>query len=342
MTETLEKLCNINGVSGREENVREYIISRIKDKAEIKVDNMGNLIAFVKGRQRAKNKVMICAHMDEVGFIITGITDDGFLKFTNVGGIDEKVVYGRSLTVGEKNISGVVCVRPIHLLEKEEKEVCPKIKDMYIDIGASSRAEAEKYVAIGDSAYFVSEFLQFGESMIKAKAIDDRYGCAAMIKMIESGMQYDTYFAFVTQEEVGLRGSTAAAYTVAPDYAIVLESTTASDVNDTAEIDSVCRLGCGAVVSFMDRATLYDKQLFRLSKKIADENGIKWQTKTVVAGGNDAGAIHKSRGGVKTLAVSIPCRYIHSASCVAAKEDMISAYELAVKLAENFADVQTG
>lgn len=338
MLETLKTLCLINGTSGREEKVRDYILSRISDKAEITVDNMGNIIAFVRGRKEAKNKVMISAHMDEVGFIIRGITDDGFLKFTTVGGIDEKVIYARDLAVGEKEIPGVVCVRPIHLLEGDEKEKCPKTKDMTIDIGAENKEEAEKYVQVGDSAYFFSDYIEFGDGLIKSKAIDDRFGCAAMIKMIEDGVEYDTYFTFVTQEEIGLRGATAAAFTVAPDYAIVLESTTASDINDTDDINSVCKLGEGAVVSFMDRATLYDRDLFRFSKKVADENNIKWQTKTMVAGGNDAGAIHKSRRGVKTLAVSIPCRYIHSASSVAKKSDLQAVYDLTKKLSQEFAN----
>lgn len=338
MFDTLKELCLINGTSGREEKVREYILSRINGKAEITVDPMGNVIAFVKGKKTAKNKVMISAHMDEVGFIIRGITDDGFLKFAPVGGIDEKVVYARNLTVGDNEINGVVSVKPIHLLKPEEREQCPKIKDMCIDIGAANKEEAEKYVSIGDSAYFVSDYVEFGNSLIKAKAIDDRLGCAAMIKMIEQGVEYDTYFTFVVQEEVGLRGATAAAFTVAPDYAIVLESTTASDVNDTDDINSVCKIGDGAVVSFMDRGTVYDRELFKKSYEIAKKNNIKWQTKTMVAGGNDAGAIHKSRGGVKTVAISIPCRYIHSASCVAGKDDMQSVYDLAVKMAEEFAN----
>ena len=338
MFDTLKELCLINGTSGREEKVREYILSRIKDKAEITVDAMGNVIAFVKGKKAAKNKVMISAHMDEVGFIIRGITDDGFLKFSPVGGIDEKVVYARNLVVGDNEVNGVVSVKPIHLLKPDEREQCPKIKDMCIDIGAANKEEAEKYVSIGDSAYFVSDYVEFGDSLIKAKAIDDRLGCAAMIKMIEQGMEYDTYFTFVVQEEVGLRGATTAAFTVAPDYAIVLESTTASDVNDTDDINSVCKIGDGAVVSFMDRGTVYDRELFKKSYEIAKKNNIKWQTKTMVAGGNDAGAIHKSRGGVKTVAISIPCRYIHSASCVAGKEDMQSVYDLAVKMAEELAN----
>lgn len=338
MYNILKELCLLNGTSGREEKIREYIIAKIGDKAEINVDPLGNVIALVKGRNRAKNKVMISAHMDEVGFIIRYITDDGYLKFTPVGGVDEKVVYGRNLVVGESEISGVVCVKPVHLLEGDERQLCPPIKDMFIDIGASSKEEAEKYVKIGDSAYFVSDYVEFGNSLIKAKGIDDRFGCAAMLRMIEEGIEYDTYFAFLVQEEVGCRGARVAAYSVDPDYAIVLEATTAADVANVNDINSVCKLGDGAVVSFMDNGTVYDTELFRRSREIAAENEIKWQTKTMVAGGNDASAIHLSRGGVYTLAISIPCRYIHSATCVANREDMMSVYNLAVKMSEDFAN----
>lgn len=338
MLNYLKELCLINGTSGREEKVREYIISKISDKADITVDPMGNVIAFVKGKKRAENKVMISAHMDEVGFIVRYITDEGFLKFTPVGGVNEKVIFGRNVTVGDNDIPGVVGVKPIHLCEKDDLKKCPKIKDMTIDIGASSKEEAEKLVSVGDSVYFVSDYVEFGDGLIKAKAIDDRFGCAAMLKMIEEGVQYDTYFSFVVQEEVGLRGSKATAFTIAPDYAVVLEATTASDIADTPESDSVCFLGKGAAVSFMDRATLYNRELFKMSREIAEKNSIAWQTKTTVAGGNDAGSIHLSRGGVYTLAISIPCRYIHSATCVANKKDMQSVYELAKLMSEEFAN----
>lgn len=338
MFDYLKELCLINGTSGREEKVREYILSKLIDRADVTVDPLGNVIAFVRGEKRAKNKVMISAHMDEVGFIVRYITDDGFLKFTPVGGVDEKVIFGRNVTVGDENIPGVVCVKPIHLCDKEDLKKCPKIKDMCIDIGASSKQEAEKLVSVGDSVYFVSDFVEFGDGLIKAKATDDRFGCAAMLKMIDEGVLYDTYFAFLVQEEVGLRGSKAAAFSVDPDYAIVLEATTASDVADTPEADSVCFLGRGAAVSFMDRATVYNRELFKMSRETAERNGIAWQTKTTVAGGNDAGSIHTSRGGVYTLAISVPCRYIHSATCVAKKDDMLSVYKLARLMNEEFAN----
>lgn len=338
MLEKLKSLCEINGTSGREEKVRAYIIEKIKDKGEYYVDPLGNLIVSVKGKRPSKNKVMLSAHMDEVGFIITYITDDGFLKFDCVGGIDEKVVAGRTLLVGDGEIPGVVGIRAIHLTEKSEEGKVPPLSKMYIDIGAKSREEAEKYVSIGDSAYFISDFKQFGNNKVKSKAIDDRFGCALMIDMIEKGTEFDAVFAFLVQEEVGLRGASAAAYTVKPDYSIVLEATTAADVAGVSGSECVCSLSKGAVVAFMDRSTIYNREMFKRAFELAKENNIPCQTKTAVAGGNDAGAIHKSCGGVYTINVSLPCRYIHSATSVADLDDMQSCRKLAEILLSEFAD----
>lgn len=337
MVDLLKKLCLIDGISGREDKVREFIISCITDKCEYEVDPMGNVIAFKKGKKKAEKKVMISAHMDEVGYIVTYICDNGFLKFTSVGGVDSKVTLGKLVTVGEKGIKGVIGSKAIHLCHGDEETTAPTLDKLYIDIGAEDKAEAEKYVEIGDSVHFSSDFVVFGKNKIKAKAIDDRFGCAVMLKMIESELEYDTYFAFLVQEEVGCRGAGAAAFTLKPDYAIVLEATTAADVAFVGEGDTVCKQGNGAVVSFMDRSTLYNRDLFKGAFKLARENNIKIQTKTTVAGGNDAGAIHKSNGGIYTTAISLPCRYIHSATSVADTEDMEACYKLAVLLAENYA-----
>lgn len=338
MLETLKTLCELNGTSGREETVRSHIIEHIKDHCEYSVDPLGNVLAFKKGRKRPKNKVMLTAHMDEVGFIITYITDDGYLKFDCVGGIDEKVIVGRNVTVGEKQIPGVIGIKAVHLCESDEREKVPKVRELYIDIGADSKQEAEEYVEIGDAAYFMSDFMTIGENKVKAKAIDDRFGCCVMLKMLESELEYDTHFAFLVQEEVGLRGAGAAAYTVNPDYAIVIEATTAADVAGVSGADRVCCQGEGAVVSFMDRSTIYNRALYQKAFRLAEANGIKIQTKTVVAGGNDAGAIHKSNAGIKTLTVSLPCRYIHSATSVADIRDMKSCFDLIRLLSEDFAD----
>lgn len=334
----LEQLCLLDGISGREDAVREYIISCLPAGTDYTVDNLGNLIVNVKGRNPAKNKVLLSAHMDEVGFIVTYITDDGYIQFDTVGSINEKVIAGRMLKVGEKGAFGAVCMKPVHLCSGKELNTLTTVQKMFIDIGAATRAEAQEKVSIGDSITFVSDFVCFGDDRVKAKAIDDRFGCAVLLKLINEKPEYDTVFSFVVQEEVGLRGATSAAYSVEPEYAIVIESTTACDIAGVSGAGQVCRLGEGAVVSYMDRHTMYDRELYKKAFEIAEKNSVKCQTKTAVAGGNDAGAIHKSRGGVRTAAVSLPCRYIHSASCSAAVPDMESVYLLVKKLSEEMAN----
>lgn len=338
MLNELRNLCLIDGISGDEGKVREYIISRIKDKCEYSVDPMGNLLVFKKGKNKPKNKVMISAHMDEVGFICTYICDNGFIKFINVGGVDPKVAVGRAVKIGENKISGVIGNKAVHLCSDDEDKTAPKLDKLYIDIGAENKAEAEKYVNIGDSVYFVSDYVEFGEDKIKAKAIDDRFGCAIMLKMIDSELEYDTHFAFLVQEEVGCRGAGAAVFAIRPDYAIVLEATTASDISGVSDEDRVCVQGKGAVVSFMDRSTVYNRDLFKGAFALAKEKNIPIQPKTTVAGGNDAGAIHKACSGVYTIAVSLPCRYIHSGTSVGDKKDMKACYDLAVALCEEYAN----
>lgn len=328
MINTLKELCTINGVSGHEDKVRDYIILKIKDYCEYSVDNMGNLICFKKGKNKPKNKVMLSAHMDEVGFVVSFINKDGTLKISTVGGVDARVVFGRQVLVGEKEIVGVIGAKALHNLTSEEKETAIKIENMYVDIGAKSKEEAENLVSLGEPIHFKSDFIEFGEGFIKSKAIDDRAGCSVLIDMIKSELEYDTYFTFVTQEEIGLRGAKTAAFSVDPDIAIVFEVTTAADIPDASGEKRVCELNKGAVVSFMDHSTIYNKELYNLAFETAKQNNILCQTKTMVAGGNDSGAIHISRGGVKTIAISVPCRYLHSPSCVINKSDFKAVSDL--------------
>lgn len=310
----LKEICLLNGTSGREENVRNYIIDKIKGKCEYSVDALGSIIAFKKGRKLPSKKVLIAAHMDEVGFIITDITDDGYLCFAPVGGIDSSVVLGRHVDIN--GINGIIGAKAVHLLTDEEKKTEPLMGKLVIDIGATDKSQAEKYVNLGDCAYFSCDFCELGNGFIKSKALDDRIGCMLMIELINSNLEYDTYFAFNVQEEVGLRGSGCSAYSVKPDIAIVLEATTAADIDGVTGGDKCCVLGNGPVVSFMDGRTIYDKSIYDLAFKIAKENDIKIQTKTKIAGGNDAGAIQQSAFGCRVAAVSLPCRYIHSGASV--------------------------
>ncbi|MDE6538766.1 MAG: M42 family metallopeptidase [Ruminococcus sp.] len=333
MKNLLKELCLINSISGDEKTVREVIIEKIKDFCEYSIDPLGNLICFRKGKKNSDKKLMICAHMDEVGFIVTGINPDGTLAFDMVGGVDSVVTIGRQVTVGKNHLYGVVDSTAVHNLSKEKREKAPDMKSLYIDIGAENKEDAEKYVSLGDCIYFESEFTESGNH-IKAKAIDDRAGCAIMIRLIQEQPEYDTYFVFNTQEEIGLRGSRVSAFAVQPDFAIVIEATTASDIDGVSGNKKVCSLSNGGVVSFMDRSTVYDKELYNLAFETARMNNIPCQTKTMIAGGNDAGAIHVTGKGIRTIAVSVPCRYLHSASCVINPADFENSYILVKKLAE--------
>ncbi|MBE6836585.1 MAG: M42 family metallopeptidase [Ruminococcus sp.] len=334
MLKRLETLCMLNGISGDENAVRDYICKEIIGFAEFEIDNLGNVIAFKKGKNTPKNKIMISAHMDEVGMIVNFTNSDGTLKISPVGGVDPRVVFGRQVIVGKNKINGVIGAKAVHNLTADEKDKAVTFDNMYIDIGCDNKEEAKKLVSLGDSVTFSSEFIEFGDGFVKGKAIDDRAGCAVMLEMLKSDLEYDTYFTFVVQEEIGLRGSRCAAFSVEPDYALVIESTTAADIPSASGADRVCELKKGPVVSFMDRSTIYNKELYNLAFDCAKELDIPCQTKTRVAGGNDAGAIHLSRCGVKTVAVSVPTRYLHSPSCVINKDDYFNTFKLVKALTD--------
>jgi putative aminopeptidase FrvX len=337
MLDLIKRLCNASGVSGNEKAIAQIITQEIKDFAEIKNDRLGNIIAFKKGKNAAKTRLMLCAHMDEVGLIITTITDKGLLKFDTVGGIDPRAIAGRRVLVGGNSIAGVLGVTAMHLVGSAELKNAPSIDKLYIDIGTSSKNEAEKIVSVGDVVVFESEFIKFGDGFIKAKAIDDRIGCAMLIEMIKSDIEYDTFFAFTVQEEVGSRGAKTATFAIKPEVAIVLEATTAADIPFVDEHKKVCFVGQGPVLSFMDKGTIYDRGLYKLACETAVQDGISHQPKLAVAGGNDAASVHITGEGVKTLAISLPCRYLHTASCVIKYSDALESLKLATKLAEKIA-----
>ncbi len=323
MLDFLKKLCLLDGTSGDEGTVRDAIIEKIDSKCEWKIDNLGNIIAFKKGKNRPARKILLDAHLDEVGLIITSITPDGFLKFKTVGGIDTAVMLCRRVRINGE-IAGVIGSKPIHLTSGDEGKRLPKSDRLYIDIGAASREEAERSVSLGDRAVIISDYTET-ESKILSKALDDRIGCALLCELLCGEAEYDFFASFSVQEEVGLRGARVSAFSVDPDSAIILEGTTAADIEGVPEEKRVCVLGEGAAVSFMDGTTVYDRKYY----KAALESGIKCQPKAAVSGGNNSGAIHLSRDGVRTIAISVPCRYIHSAVSVADRGDIYSALSLA-------------
>lgn len=336
MRELIKTLCSLNGTSGREDAVRDYIKTAVGD-AETRTDALGSLIVNVKGRRRAKNRVMLCAHMDEVGVMVTCVHPDGLLSFCTVGGIQATALAGQQVRFADGTI-GVIGLKPVHLLSPDEKLTAPETERLYIDIGETTKAAAEQRVAPGDAAVFVGEFTALGENRVLSKAIDDRVGCAVLLDMIKSGVEYDAVFCFSVQEEVGSRGAKAAAFGIAPDFAIVLEGTTAADVADAAPQDRVCLLGGGACVSLMDKATVYAPKLTERVFAVAERYGIPAQPKTAVAGGNDAGAIHMSGAGVRTVTLNVPCRYIHSASSVCDLRDVAAVRALTERICEDFAN----
>ena len=332
MKERIRALCELDAVSGREDAVRAYILDALQKspaQMEVRVDALGNILCEIRGENRAAKRVLFTAHMDEVGCIVTGITDDGYLRFATVGGVDKSVLCGRRVRIGSQ--IGIIGCKAVHLCSKKEADTLPEEKDLLIDIGASSAAQAKESVRPGDVAAFDTPFTEM-QDMIRAKALDDRIGCALLLKLAETVPPYDISLAFTVQEEVGLRGAAPAAFTLRPDIAVVVETTTAADVGDVPTSKQVCRVGGGPVVSFMDKSTLYDCDLYAKIRTLADDTGIPNQTKTLIAGGNDAGAIQRTGGGVRVAAVSLPCRYIHSPASVVSMRDIEETQRLLSEL----------
>ena len=322
MIETLKTLCALSGVSSFEDEVRDYIRRRVEPHADsVRVDALGNLIVFKRGAKPAGNRLMLCAHMDEVGVIVTHITDEGFLKFGCVGGIDRRILLGKEVAVGPGRVPGVIGLKPIHLTTAEERKKVPKVADLYIDIGAKDKEEALSQVELGDFAAFVSDAVDFGDGMLKAKAIDDRVGCAVMVKLLEEELPMDCTFAFTVMEEVGTRGAFGAAFSVTPEIALVLEGTTAADVPTLSEDRQVCWPGRGPVLAWMDNGAIYDRALFERLRALAEENGLPWQMKHYVSGGTDARTIQRTKAGVRVAGISAAVRYLHAPNSVCSQSD---------------------
>lgn len=331
----LAELCAIDGVSGREHKVRDYILDSLHKSdtpMEVHVDNMGNVIVHLIGEGKANKVVQFDAHMDEVGFIITGINEDGFLRFDTVGGIDSRALYGHRVRIGEQK--GVIAGKAFHQCGPDETKKVPSADSLTIDIGAENKEVAEKLVKIGDFGTFDNELRWIGDDAFLGKAVDDRVGCMLLLEMAKKQPARDIWLSFSVQEEIGLRGAGIATEAIHPDYAVAIDATTAADVAGNSPDQSVCFVGKGAVVSFADRATLYDPELYQRIRNMADEKGIPTQTKTTVAGGNNAGAMQGRHTGVRMTAVSLPCRYIHSSACMGRMADVQAMYDLLKLLAE--------
>lgn len=317
MIKLIKELCALDGVTGHEDAVREYIKKATEPFAdEIITDKLGNLLVYRKG-ENSKKTVMLCAHMDEVGLLIRAITDEGYLKFLCGGGIDRRVLIGQRVFIGEKKIAGVIGLKAKHLSSEDEQKKLPKLEDLYIDAGFESKEAAEEQVELGDYVTFDSKQVEFGDGMFKARALDDRVGCATLIKLLEKRHTCNVWYVFSVQEEIGTRGAYSATFGLMedsrrPDVAIVVEGTTAADLPSLPGHRQVCRPGGGVVIPFMDGGTIYDAGLGLSLKKIAEKRGFKWQTKEFVSGGTDAAAIQRTQTGLKAAGIALAVRYIHT------------------------------
>ncbi len=317
----LEMLCNAMGVSGDEDEVREIIYQSIKPYCHsILTDNIGNLIAFKKGKNSSK-KIMLCAHMDEVGLIIKRVTDGGYIKFECVGGIDGRILPGKRVIVGKSRLAGVIGIKAVHMTTQEERKTVPKADELYIDIGAKSKEEAMSLVELGDYIMFDSPMREIGDGKIMSKALDNRVGCNILMELLKEDFDNDIYACFTVQEEIGLRGATVAAAAINADIAIILETTICADIYDTPPHLEVTTLGGGPALSMMERTSYSDRKLVRFIKETAKNMGIPCQYKRTGMGGNEAGAVQVSGTGATSAVISVPCRYIHSPVSVIDKND---------------------
>ena len=338
MKDLLKKLSECFGPSGYEDGVRrmirDYVSEGMPKNADVFEDRIGNL--YVHFKNEGKPVLMINAHMDEVGFMVTGITENGYLKFGCIGGMNPIVIGGKRL-VSERGIKGVVITKPIHQMSAEDRKKPVPVSEMAIDIGATSYEDAKKYADVGEFFVFDSDYVEYGDGFIKCKALDDRHGCAIMCKMIDAvknglDVKYDLWFAFTRREEISYSCAKCAAELVRPDIALVIESKAVQDIYGVENEKKVCILGDGAIISFMDNATIYDRDFVKHLKKISEENGIKYQMNKYISGGNDSSNIQKSIGGVRVGLLSAASRYIHSQANVVKYSDLESILDIGIKL----------
>lgn len=329
----IKQLVEADGVSGHEGAVRDVLIKAIEGCAdEYRVDALGNLIVVKRGRGggAGPKKVMISAHMDEVGLMVTHVERDGSIRFSPVGGIDPRVVLAKPVRIGDDRIPGVIGVKPIHLLEASERGRVLRFDQMCIDTGMPAD-EVGRKVPLGTYVAFDTAFEALdgaGLRAVKGKAFDDRAGCAVLAEVLQETYSFDLYAAFTVQEEVGLRGARVAAYAVDPDVAFALEGTVCDDSPKDKDISPTTRLGAGPALTTMDRSVVCDRRLVAMLAGEAERAGIPYQFKQPGIGGTDAGAIHIQRTGIPSAVMAVPCRYIHSPVSVMSLNDFDNAVRL--------------
>ncbi|MBF8284929.1 MAG: putative aminopeptidase [Anaerolineales bacterium] len=339
----LRELCHAIAVSGDEGAVRRIVLDAIRDHVdEVKVDALGNVLAVKRSKRSSQRtpRLLVAAHMDEVGFMLTGHESDGSLRFELVGGVEEHTLLGKPVLVGPKRLPGVIGAAPVHLLKDDRRNAVTKVSQMRIDIGVDSADAAKRWVKMGERGGFTTEFAVVGPSL-RGKALDNRLGCATLIELLRAPAVYDfdLHAAFTVQEEVGLRGARVVGYAVDPACAFVLDCTPARDLPSSDDRENTqynSRLGLGPAIYISDRGMISNDRLVRYLQQTADAAGLPYQFRQPGGGGTDAGAIHLAREGVPTVSVSVPGRYPHSPVMLARTEDWRNTVKLMRLALENW------
>ncbi len=336
--ELLKKLCETPGISGYEERIQKVIKEELeKVTDEVKIDKLGNVIGIKRTDMITPKKVMIAAHMDEIGLVIKYIDDDGFLRFFQWA-YDLKTLFAQKVIVhGKKDIKGVIGSKSIHLLESEEREKLPKIQDLFIDVGLE-KDEVSKIVSIGDSVTLVGYFEELNDKIIITKALDDRVGVYVMIEALKriKDCYVDIYAVATVQEEIGEhRGAVVSSFPIEPDIGIAIDIVAASDLPNIEKEEKSIALGQGTVIILIDSLyTISDREIVNSLKKIAEDNKIKYQIDVKMKGGTDAGVIQRSKAGVPVCIISIPVRYTHTPIEMCHRGDIEDTIKLVTKYLE--------
>jgi endoglucanase len=331
--ELLRKICNTPGASGFEEAIRSLIISEISnDVDELKVDPLGNIIAIKKGNSR--QKLLLTAHMDEIGFMVQHIDDEGFIRFIPLGGFDPKTLSAQRVIIhGKKDIIGVMGSKPIHIMSQDERNKATQLKDFFIDTGLS-KEEVLEQISIGDPITRDRDLIQMGKC-INAKSLDNRISVYILIELIRKvkSSDLDLYFAFTVQEELGLRGAKTAAFSIGADYAINVDTTIAFDVPGAQAHENITKLGHGVAIKIFDSSVMPDSRMIKFLKDCAKD--IKWQAEILTGGGTDTASVQLAGHGAISGAISIPTRNIHQVIEMVHEEDCIAAINILEKAIDN-------
>lgn len=332
----LKTISQLPGLSGREENVRNYLKDILTPYAdEVRTDVLGNLILTKKGT--SNKNLLLCAHMDEVGLMVRFIDDRGFLRFITVGGIDPRTLLAQRVRVQTQSglLLGIIGTKPAHITTEMERSQAVPLKDLFIDLGLPVE-QVRKLVQIGDPVVLDRSYEEFGDDRISSKAIDNRGGIFVLAEVFKQlqNPHYTVQAVFTVQEEVGVRGATTAAFGLSADVCLCLDTTGAADIPGVAPQDYIVQLGSGVGISILDSMTITPRPLLDALKKHCVQHHIPYQVRIAQRGGNDAGAVHLSKTGVPTCALSLPTRNIHSNVEICSKKDIQAMIDLTLLCAQ--------